>query len=552
MPLTLLDAYPLHAVTPPGSHGTLVLEVEHDGEPREGTLTVRLCDAAVEVRSVSTPVRLERGLCELQAAVDLPVSGPTGYEVLFELLVGDERLGAATAILAIDHWRQAPRYGFLSEFGPGEAAPERVRELAKFHLSVVQFYDWMYRHYRFLPPEDEFEDAMKRRLSLATVAARVRACQDKGMAALAYGAVYGAEPEFTRERPDWVLKDASGQDLSLIDLFTINDLREGAPWREHILQEFETAVTEVGFDGIHMDQYGFPKWSYDAAGQPVDLAASFPGLVDEAARRLAARREGAAVLFNNVNAWPLEAVAPSNQAAVYIEVWPPHERYQDLVDLIRRARDLSGKQAILAAYLEPFREGGPGAEASALLATAVIGAAGGFHLLLGEGDRVLRDPYYPNHGRLEAAFVPRLRRYYDHTAAFHRHLFGEDLQEVSGSFTTGINGEIALEGAPASVRPQAGTVWLTIRQVGRRFVINLVNLVAVGDDRWNVHKEMPTALDGLVLRFSSFARVQRVAWASPDGIGAALALTGRDEDGGTTSYALPRLDVWATLVVDLG
>jgi dextranase len=551
MPCTLRDAYPLKAASSPGAPAHLILQVDHEGAARSGTLSGQLRDAGRVVAEGRTSVRLEPGSNELDVAIDVPAGAGRGYEVILELDLADERIAGRTALLAIDSWLQAPRYGFLSEFAPEASQGERVRDLAKFHVTVVQFYDWMYRHYRFLPPSDAFVDAMGRTLSLRTVGERVASCHRHGMAALAYGAVYGAETEFVRDRPEWILKDAAGADLSLIDLFTINDLRPGSLWREHILREFEGCVEHVGFDGIHMDQYGFPKWAYDASGASVDLATIFPGLIDEAASRVSAVREGAAVLFNAVNNWPIEEVATSDQVAVYIEVWPPHERYQDLVDLIRRARDLSGKHAILAAYLEPFREGGAGAEASALLATAVIAAAGGHHLLLGEGDGVLRDPYYPNHGRLEASFVPHLRRYYDHTAAFHHYLAAQDLRDVTSSFTTGINNEITLVGAPNGARPVADGIWITVRQRRNRLVINLVNLIGVGDDRWNVAKEQPLPRDGLAVRFSPFARVDRVVWASPDDDGPAHALEIEVGSDGVTVVDLPRLALWATLIVDL-
>jgi dextranase len=575
--LRVSDAYPGLALTRPGDTVTLLLEVACDDAGGAASLRAQLRDNGTPVAERVSDVTIAPGVNVLALVLVTPAAGPRGYEAVLELELQDEKVVARTAVLVAEHWRQAPRYGFLSEFPaehaepsvPGETAgnpsqgsaapaaggsaepgPERVRELAKFHITVVQFYDWMYRHYRFLPPEDGFADAMGRRLSLATVKRRVAECRRAGMAALAYGAVYGAEPEFVESRPDWVLRDASGKELSLIDLFYITDIRPGAQWREHILGEFEAAVAEAGFDGIHMDQYGFPKWSYDAGGNPVSLAEHFGGLIDEAADRVARQREGAAVLFNAVNNWPIERVAASDQAAVYIEVWPPHDEYRDLVALIRRARDLSGKDVILAAYLEPFRAGGEGAERAALLATAVIAGAGGFHLLLGEGDAVLRDPYYPNHGRMSRGFARRMRRYYDHTAALHHYLFGAELQEVSDQLTGGINTELCLQGAPASVHPDAGAVWTSVKQRSGELVVNLVNLVGVHDPSWNVAKEEPEPLDALTLRLSAHFRVGRVTWSSPDEDAPVRELEARTGNDGV-EIALPELRYWATMVLEL-
>src|SRR5690606_12186300 len=171
---------------------------------------------------------------------------------------------------------------------------------------------------------------------------------------------------------------------------------------------------------------------------------------------------GAAVIFNTVNDWPLDRVARSDQAAIYIEVWSPHDTYRDLVMLVRRARELSGRQAILAAYLRPFHEPGEAAEWSLRYATAVINAAGGHHLILGEGDAVLREPYYPDHGRLSEQGRAATRRYYDHTAAYAHYLHAQDLRPVERYYATGVNTALNLSGAPASVFPEAGKVWLAI------------------------------------------------------------------------------------------
>ncbi|HEX7021704.1 MAG TPA: glycoside hydrolase family 66 protein [Trueperaceae bacterium] len=548
----ILDAYPAVASARPGEPAAFRLELDHDGRADPGWLSVRLRDNGNEMAYAEVKVQITPGHNILQVEVPVPDQDAYGYEALLELVLEDgEHCHARTALLVASHWRLAPRYGFLSEFPPGDPATDRVRELAKFHVTVVQFYDWMYRHYRFLPPQDDFTDAMERCLSRATVAERVYACHEAGMAALAYGAVYGAEPEFIDDHPDWVLRDAHDQPLSLIDLFYITDLRPGSPWREHVLGEFESAVTELAFDGIHMDQYGFPKWAYDASGAAVDLAGCFPGLIDEAAERVASRRGGAAVLFNAVNNWPVERVARTKQAAVYIEVWSPHDQYRDLVNVIRRARDLSGKQVVLAAYLESFKDGGVAAEASALLATAVIASAGGHHLLLGEGHAALQDPYYPNHAVLAPEFVPIMRRYYDHTAALHAYLYPSDLVDVTNAFTLGINKELALCGAKVSATPEAGCAWITVKQRGAQLVINLVNLVGVGTATWNTGKEQPEPLSDLILKVGDFANVRRVSWSSPDEDAPIRELQPVPISEGGTSIPLPQLTVWATLVLDL-
>ena len=78
-------------------------------------------------------------------------------------------------------------------------------------------------------------------------------------AAMAYGAVYGAEPEYADEHPELVLRDKNGDRVHLAELFYIMDIAPKSPWTPLIVNEFAETVRELDFDGIHLDQYGFPK-----------------------------------------------------------------------------------------------------------------------------------------------------------------------------------------------------------------------------------------------------------------------------------------------------
>lgn len=588
--MRLLDAFPELALNAPGKPAGVVVELQASAA-EDVVVRAELLDLGVVVSVGEASTHLPAGANSVTVQVSVPENDARGYQLRVKVTTVGTRLELMTysALLAARHWRSVPRYGFLSEFtstDPGTVSADVVRDLAKFHVTIVQFYDWMFRHYQFLPPvtaegeqPSKFVDAMEREVAPGVVARRVQQCKQLGMAPIAYGAVYGPEPEFILERPDWLLYDSAGKPLNLIELFYITDLRPGG-WREHIMQEFEAAVHSVGFEGIHMDQYGFPKLAYDAAGVLVNPSEDFPSMIDEAARRVKGVNPEAGVIFNAVNDWPIDTVAPSDQEAVYIEVWSPHDRYRDLVDLIRRARDLSGKQTILSAYLLPFHDGGAGAEWALRYITAVINAAGGHHLVLGEGTAVLREPYYPDHGHLSEDGVRLARRYYDHSAAFTHYLHAPDLMPVARNFTTGINTAFTLRGALTSAQPEVGSVWLNVAQrdgqrEGQRtgqFVLNLVNLTGLDEDSWNVTKPGAPELTGLTLVCEPFLRPTRVSWASPDeaivgpadqSIGSsggsmagvpigpgALELTPSVDDAGVVTLALPPLRLWATIVVE--
>jgi len=554
----------------PGECGRISVVIQNLGTSSATmTLRVTLEDQGEERATSERTLGLEPGTQTVEMLLTAPSVDARGYHLRAALMprpkadagptdsatMGDDdesppqALDAVGALLVISHWSLAPRYGFLSEFAPAQDRLDAIADLTRFHLTALQFYDWMYRHYEYLPPEDLFTDAMGRTLSLETVRRRIEACKEHGIAPIAYGAVYGAEREYADDHDGEVLRDAAGERHALAERFFITDPRPG-PWRERLLAEYERAVMELGFVGIHMDQYGSPKRAFDADGGAVDLAPALRDLIDAADGKARAADPQARVLFNAVNDWPIDAVATSRQAAVYIEVWAPHDRFRDLASLATRARDLSGKQVVLAAYLNSFTEGGPRAEASGRLATAVINSSGAHHLLLGEGNGVLRDPYYPNHGHLSSEGVARMRRYYDHSAALHHYLFDPKLVDLSRTYATGANAELELDGAPVSAVPEAGAVWLhvTAAEPGT-WILNLVNLLGLESEAWNAPHDDPPVVDGLTLTLLPFLRRARATWSTPDRAGGPTVLTVTSDGQGRSSFALPPLYTWATLVI---
>jgi dextranase len=359
---------------------------------------------------------------------------------------------------------------------------EAASSLRRFHLNVVQFYDWMWRHYRLLPPEDDFTDALGRRISLRAVRDSIAAVQVIGAAAFAYGAVYGAEPEYADAHPELILVDENGAPHHLAELFYIMDIHATSPWSPMIVEEFAETVRTLDFDGIHLDQYGFPKGTvWTRVGETRDLANDFPPLIDAAREAVVREKPTGGVIFNAVENWPIETVAPTTQDAIYIEVWPPDETYNDLRRLIQEAKQLGrSQQVILAAYLTPFLEQSraPESEAAALLATAVIASAGGFHLLLGERNGILCDPYYPKFGTLRDEFGPRLRAYYDYLVRYEEWLTTPDVED----WVVEIDHElISTEAIP-------GMIWAITRQTATDRIIHLIDLRDQTDDKWNASR----------------------------------------------------------------
>lgn len=211
-----------------------------------------------------------------------------------------------TAFDVTDEPRRCLRYGFLSDFTREDAGNGAVDWLCKCHINIVQFYDWSYRHDSLVPPENDYTDMMGKILCLDTVMDKIRRCHERGMLAMAYGAVYAASREFFERHRSWAFYNSEQRPFVFIDVFYIMNIQRGSPWREHLIGQYKSALG-VGFDGIHMDTYGFPKTAYShlsAEPELVHLDEEFPSLIADARSALSSEGLEPCLVFNNVGNWP--------------------------------------------------------------------------------------------------------------------------------------------------------------------------------------------------------------------------------------------------------
>jgi dextranase len=332
-------------------------------------------------------------------------------------------------------------------------------------------------------------------------------------------------------------------------------------WRTHILNEYHKAANELGFSGIHMDTYGFPKQATDAYGKPIELSRQFAPLINSAANEMKKLDEGNGVIFNAVNNWPVEAVAGSAQDAVYIEVWPPHIHYIDLYNLIRRGKELSGKPVVLAAYMEPFKDAKTdadvtGAEMSFLLTNAVIISSGGTQLALGENGCILCDSYYVNHARLRDEFLPLVRRYADFAVRYARLLYNDEGTDISMTCSGGINDDYVFNspGVRFSVNAEQDTVWTIIHETSTRVSLNLINLRGQSSE-WNKPKQAPQAVNGITLTLRLNREITGVYCASPDNASASAKEAPYEFTSGPAgriyTVQLPDVLIWTLIWIEI-
>ena len=464
----------------------------------------------------------------------------------------------STAFDVVCDWRERIRYAFLSDFAQeDEGDGGDISWLTKAHFNAVQFYDWMYRHERLLPPDSEYIDPLGRTLSYPAVLSKVDGCRGHGMAPIAYGAIYAASRSFWEEHRRWGLYSKDGQPMSFGGWLQFMDISRESPWRAHILSEFCQTAQNAGFMGIHMDTYGFPKNAYNADGAPVDLAEEFPTLIDDVKKSLRDLHTDTGVIFNCVGNWPVETVAKSPVDAVYIEVWPPYERYAHLVSLIRNGLIIGQKkQVVLAAYMTPFKTARTSsdieaAENALLLTYSVIHASGGTQLVFGEKACVLCDPYYADHKELRREFLPELQRYLDHAVRMSELMDMRRVEDITAEFSGGINTEFQFGGAACSPFPQAGAVWTVVGRTHDKYILQLINLTGLAHDFWNKPQKRPEAVTGLSVEALVDYEVGGIYAASPDtpeGRPAALPFAVKQTDRGqVVCFKIPSVVIWTTV-----
>ena len=530
MNMSTLDLLPTRASFDGGAD----VRLEARGLRAPGTVTVWRLGDLVRSAPVVTSGEISVGA--------LP---PGGYGV--ELATGPDVV--RTAVEVCEPGDRRLRYGFVADYTSGRDITAVADTVRRLHLTGVQFYDWAYRHADLLGGGVYYTDPLDLPVSFVRVRGLVTAVQDVGARAVGYAAVYAAGPD---EWPTWQhlgLLTATGQPYRLGDfLFLLDPAADG--WGKHFSAELQEAVRRVGFDGFHLDQYGYPKWAVRSDGVTVDVAESFVTLIERLRTELPDRY----LVFNNVNDFPTWRTARTSQDAVYIEVWPPHTTLGSLGAVAGRARhEAAGKPVVIAAYQHVY-DSSPVEQAD--LATAFTMAAlyshGATQLLAGEADRVLVDPYYVRNHRMEPSTAALLKRWYDFLVEHGELLLTPELRDVTGSMAGSYNGDCDVTYADARVcgDAEAGSVWRRVVRDGDRLVVHLINLTGQADTEWDAPR-LPVDPPGqgtLRVRRTG-SRLPRIRVADPDRSPRLTDVTVA-ADGEYAVAELPEPHVWQLVLID--
>lgn len=477
-----------------------------------------------------------------------PPREPAGYGVRAALLAADGGVVAsAESAFDVAHaWTDHPRYGFVTEFGTWdeEAALAEFRLMNRLHLNGLQFYDWMYRHESLIPSSESFVDSLGRKLNLASIEGKIRLARSHGMAPMAYTAIYAASPAFFERNKEWALYDDKGKPIPFADgyLYLMNPAR-GSHWHDHLLDEFERVLDRFDFEGIHIDQYGFPKVAHTKAGHTVILSTAFRDFINDAKAKLGARFERNSITFNSVTNWPAAVVGRSDYDFNYIEVWPPFTTYGDVELILRDAyQSSSGKPTVIAAYIDPEQE------ATARLLNALIAANGGTHIEMGEGDGMLADPYFPKFRRVSPELWRALVAHYDFIVRYKELLY-------EPRWYQGVRDRVQVGGARVAERPEAGKVHGVLHQsqATMRQVLSLINFTSADSVEWRDPQVEPRTLRDVEVSIVVDAPPKAIWWASPDAPTLApQPIEARVEHGDQlrVAFTIPVLAYWDVVVFE--
>ena len=406
------------------------------------------------------------------------------------------------------------RYGFLCDFSATDDTDNDVETMLQMHINAVQFYDWSYRHDELVAPVSDYYDMMGKHNNLSTIRRKIQACHERGMKTLAYGAVYAASQAYQEQHPEQSLYNGQGKPLCFINTFYIMNPSDTSAWQQHILNQYQWAMDEVGFDGIHMDTYGSPKVALDADNEVVYLDDEFPKLIEMAHLLPLKSNTPPFLIFNNVGGWPVERTMRANQQAVYIEIWPPYVHYYHLSMMIENAKK-SGKPVILAAYPAPFRTDTPErALESQLLLSFVIGMHGATQLFFGEENAVITQGYYADYTRLNGKQIEWIRSYQDFFVQYESIFMDRSLENVSLSHQGWDNQEYQFVPS-GSADGESGEVWYHLLQNRERKVVCIINL-SNNSSVWNEGKNLPDEEITVSAQIQVTREPEAVWVASPD------------------------------------
>jgi dextranase len=443
-----------------------------------------------------------------------------------------------------------PVVGFATSFDSA-SAPAVLTWLRQLRCTVVQVYDWMERYSMPLAVTETYRDPLDRPIDLTALRHLIQGIRENGAVAQAYAPVCAADEPFALEHESWLLRRNDGAPESLGTLLQIMDPGNRS-WRSHWIAEYGRALDALGFNGLHLDTYGYPRVSMDATGDVSTIDEGYEGFV----RAVRAARPDVVISFNQVNGVPRGFVAPSRPGFRYAEVWPPNERWRHFEGLLERSAGAAPPQGDTLAIYPPVWNGERAAALrTAVLSEAIVTTLGAGVLMWGDDFGVLCHPYYVEHEQLHDYEIDGVLRW--HRFALRcRDLFRDgvdtswyELSDENASVTVTWNGATSPE-------PLGGSVYARVRRRDDTVVVSVLDLSGAPEGSWRHTSEAGSCREATVTVLVDSPEQWRVQAAVLGSNGGRFApLESREvahREGRALSCSVPLVDGWSVVRFETG
>ncbi len=443
-----------------------------------------------------------------------------------------------------------PVVGFATSFDSA-STPDVLSWLRKLRCTVVQVYDWMERYSQPLAETESYLDPLERPIELSALRHLIEGIREGGAVAQAYAPVCAADESFAHAHERWLLRRNDGAPESLGSLLQIMD-PGNVDWQDHWVDVYGRALDALGFNGLHLDTYGYPRVASDAEGTVVPIEAGYDSFV----RAVRAARPHVVISFNQVNGVPRGFAPPQRPGFRYAEVWPPNDRWRHLEGLLERSAGAAPTQGDTLAIYPPVWNG----ERSAALRTAVLSEAivtslGAGVLMWGDDFGVLCHPYYVEHEKLHDDEIDVVLEW--HRFALRcRDLFRDGV-DTSWYELTDDNASVTVTWSGAtSPEPLGGTVYARVRRRDDTVVVSVIDLSGSDEGSWRHTSDAGSCREAIVTVLVDSPerwRVQAAVLGSSNGRFTVLeSHEVPHREGRALTCTVPLVDGWSVVRFETG
>ncbi len=560
---SLIDIYTDQSMYSPGEAVRLTVEFGTGRAGKESLLRIR-------VRHLNQVVwEQERQVgAETQAetfVIELPGEDFKGYAVEAYLeeqgQIKDYRM---TAIDVSSDWNRFPRYGYITklDYRSDEEIATTLNRLKKHHINGLFYYDVFDSQEQPLAgtvdnPDGEWKSLAKQTVDAQSLKKTIAAGHSLNMRSFFYNLIFGAYDHYEEQGilPEWGLykdqrhqhqdsHDLGGDGWETPKLWMFNPADEN--WQKHFNQVHKDFLDVYDFDGLQMDSLGARgSKRFDYQGNELELDQTYVPFLDRLEKEVQTR-----VIFNPVGGYGLQQVLNSGvYDIIYVEVWPGDcKDYLSLKKVLDQiyAVTKGERGSVIGAYMDyNVMKGEPFNLPGILYTNAMLAAAGGSHLELGDTG-MLSNEYYPGNSlRISRELEKRVRNYYSFMVAYENFLRGTGLFEVAAKTQVG--------GVTTSSNAELGKVYSFTKKKGNQTIVQLLNYDGASSYAWVDSRGAQTApvvkRQGEMVQSVDFVP-NHVYFMSPDyqeGIMEELEFT---YNNGEVRFVLPYLEYWDMVVIE--